>query len=274
MPFDPQRLLEPEALAPRLAGADAPLVVDVGAPERYAAAHLPGAVLVTPMELVDGRPPAAGRLPDADRLAELATRLGLAPEREVVIYDDEGGGWAGRLAWTLTVLGHERWAYLDGGLQAWHAAGLPLTREPGAPTPRPQTVTIHRDAIAETEDVLAALDDPEAVVWDARSPEEYAGRRRTAPRAGHVPGARNLEWTELMDPERALRLRRDAAERIRAAGIDLERTVITHCHSHHRSGLTWLVATLLGAPRVRAYHGSWSEWGFRDDVPVATGDEP
>ncbi|MEE4360289.1 MAG: sulfurtransferase [Pseudomonadales bacterium] len=279
MPFDPERLLQVEALPALLERTPAPCIIDVGSPDRYLRAHLPGAVLVTPMELVDGTPPAAGRLPELDRLQALAERLDLTPDRELVIYDDEGGGWAGRMAWTLDVLGHDRWRYLDGGLHAWQAAGLPLDRVPAAPPQRtgagaPVPVSLDRAPIAELEDVLAAIDDPRTSIWDARSAEEYRGERRTALRNGHIPGARHLDWLELVDPARAMRLRTDADTLIRARGIDLEGPVITHCHSHHRSGLTYLVARLLGARHLRAYHGSWSEWGNRDDVPVATGAAP
>lgn len=271
---DPDRLLTPEALE-KLPAASV-LLVDVGAPDRYAQGHLPGAVLVTPNELVDGRPPATGRLPGPDRLETLFSRIGLAPDLKVVAYDDEGGGWAGRLLWTLEVIGHHDWAYLDGGLHAWQASGRPLATEPTEREPTSVAIDIDRTHIAEAEDILAALerDDADLLVWDARSPAEYRGERKAAARAGHIPGAVNLDWLELMDRGRALRLRTDVAELLTERGITPEREIVTHCQTHHRSGLTWLVARLLGYPRVKAYHGSWSEWGNLEDTPVRQGDAP
>jgi thiosulfate/3-mercaptopyruvate sulfurtransferase len=118
--------------------------------------------------------------------------------------------------------------------------------------------------------VLAAIDDPGSVIWDARSEAEYLGLRSGSRRAGHVPGAVNLDWVELMDPPRQLRLIERLPALLAAHGITPDKQVITHCQSHHRSGLTYLAARLLGYPRVRAYHGSWSEWGNRDDTPVET----
>ncbi len=275
---DPDRLLTPEALSALLEHSSATriLLVDVGAPDRYARAHVPGAVLVTPAELVDGRPPASGRLPDEERLAALFSRLGLEPETRVIAYDDEGGGWAGRLIWTLEVVGHGNWAYLDGGLHAWHGAGLPLSAEAAEPTPGQFEVKMNAAPVAEAEDIMVALADrpDDLVVWDARSPEEYRGEKVAARRAGHIPGAVNLDWVELMDRDRHLRLREDLAAELEARGITPDKEVVTHCQTHHRSGLTWLAARLLGYPRLKAYHGSWGEWGNRDDTPITTGERP
>ena len=275
---DPDRLLTPEALSALLEHSSATriLLVDVGAPDRYARAHVPGAVLVTPAELVDGRPPASGRLPDEERLTALFARLGLDRETQVIAYDDEGGGWAGRLIWTLEVVGHDNWAYLDGGLHAWHGAGLPRSAEAAEPTPGQFEVKMNAAPVAEAEDIMVALADrpDDLVVWDARSPEEYRGEKVAARRAGHSPGAVNLDWVELMDRDRHLRLREDLAAELEARGITPDKEVVTHCQTHHRSGLTWLAARLLGYPRLKAYHGSWGEWGNRDDTPITTGERP
>jgi thiosulfate/3-mercaptopyruvate sulfurtransferase len=248
------------------------LLVHVGAADTFRLAHVPGAVLVQPGELIDGRPPASGRLPDVGRLTDLFRRLGYAPDLEIVVYDDEGGGWAGRFAWTLDVIGHHHWCYLNGGLAAWHQAGLPLEQGEGLiPEPSTASITIDPGPIAEAEDVMRAIDDPDQVIWDVRSAEEYAGLRSGSRRAGHVPGAVNLDWQLLKDPSRGLRLREDLADLLPRYGIDPGRQIITHCQTHHRSGLSYMVGRLLGYDRIRAYQGSWAEWGNRDDTPITTG---
>lgn len=267
------RLLEPETLA--ALDPEVLLLVHVAQAQAYRQAHLPGARLVEPAALVSGIPPAPGKLPDRSRLEALFSALGYTPQRHLVVYDDEGGGWAGRFIWTLDVIGHTHWSYLNGGLQAWQAAGLPLESGPGpAPAEVPVSLRLDPRPVAELADVLAAIDDDGQVIWDVRSAEEYRGEKSGSPRAGHIPTAVHLDWLELMDRSRQLRLRDNLEALLAAHGIDRHKRVITHCQSHHRSGLSYLVGRLLGFPEIRAYHGSWAEWGSRDDTPVATGSEP
>lgn len=250
------------------------LVAQVTSPDVYASGHVPGAVHVAPADLVSGIPPATGRLPDSESLTALFRRIGYTHGAEVVTLDDEGGGWAGRLAWTLDIIGNRNWRYLDGGLNAWVAAGLPIDREPARLAPSNVEVTVDTGPIAEAEDILDHLEDDDLVIWDCRSAAEFAGYRRAAVRAGHIPGAVNVDWLDLMDNERDLCLIEDLEAVLREHGIVSERDVITHCQTHHRSGLTYMAARLLGFPRIRAYHGSWSEWGNRMDTPVQTGPSP
>ncbi|MCY3622386.1 MAG: rhodanese-like domain-containing protein [Gammaproteobacteria bacterium] len=262
-------------LADRLANRERdkpkPLVAQVTSPEAYAAGHVPGAVHVGPGDLVSGIPPATGRLPNGDALTTLFRRIGYTHGTEVVTLDDEGGGWAGRLAWTLDIIGNRTWRYLDGGLAAWVAAGLPIDRAPVDVTPSDVEITVDTGPIAEAEDIIPRLQDRDLVIWDCRSAGEFAGHRRAAVRVGHIPGAVNLDWLEVMDGERNLCLVEDLEALLAKKGIVPERDVITHCQTHHRSGLTYMAARLLGFPRIRAYHGSWSEWGNRMDTPVQTG---
>ena len=263
-----------EELAERLDQGSNPsnlLIAQVTSPDVYAAGHVPGAVHVAPGDLVSGIPPATGQLPDRGALTALFRRIGYTHGAEVITLDDEGGGWAGRLAWTLDIVGNRNWRYLDGGLNAWAAAGLLVDRGPVRVSPSDVEVSIDTGPIAEADDLLGRLGDEDLVIWDCRSAAEFAGRRRTALRPGHIPGAVNLDWLDLMDDERDLRLVEDLEALLADYGVVRERDVITHCQTHHRSGLTYMAARLLDFPRIRAYHGSWSEWGNRPDTPVQTG---
>lgn len=263
-------IIEPEDLDPLLESRDELLLIDLCHPERYMGGHLPGAVYVHPQETLLGYPPAPGKLPTVEALQALTTRIGLTPDTHVVVYDDEGGGWAGRFIWLLDCIGHTRYSYLNGGWIAWQAEGHPLSTDVPEPVPSHYPVVVHPDPTATLEEVLNGLDADDPVIWDARSPEEYLGTRIAAAKAGHIPGARNLEWTRLMDPARHYRLRPldDLRALLDAQGIGEANTLITHCQTHHRSGLTYLVAKVLGYPRVRAYAGSWAEWGNHPDTPV------
>ncbi len=264
--------IEPMALN-EILSASAPaelLLLQVTSNEVFAQAHLPGAVLVTPKELVSGEPPAIGRLPTLAALNALFRRIGYTPEADVIVYDDEGGGWAGRMGWTLDVIGHRSWRYLNGGLQAWHGAGLAFAtglEEP--PLPSKVELAVDTTPIADLNDVLAAIDDPDTVIWDVRSAEEYRGEKQAAARSGHVPGAVNYDWLLLKDHEH--RLRANLGHHLAAIGVESSKRIITHCQTHHRSGLSYMVGRLLNFD-IRAYHGSWSEWGNREDTPIEVGE--
>lgn len=271
---DLPRLLEPAALHALLGRQDL-LIVAVCSEDRHRQSHVPGAVRIDPKQLQHGQPPAPGRLPDAAALGALFSSIGLTPDSQVVAYDDEGGAWAGRLLWTLAVLGHEHWSYLDGGILAWEDEGLPT--ESGPVTPQPSHYEAHPGTRyrIDTDTLLKSLADPKLLVWDARSHEEYTGEKAFSRRGGHIPGAVHLEFTDLMDHARARRLLPEARLRalLESRGMTPDKRIVTHCQTHRRSGLTWLAGTLLGYD-ISAYDGSWGEWGNRDDTPVHTGEKP
>jgi len=262
-------ILEPEELANLVETRDI-LLVDLSQPGNYAQAHIEGALHVHPSELIAGIKPAVGKLPGNEQLNRLFSRIGYRPEQQIVAYDDEGGGWAGRFIWTLDIIGHQHSAYLNGGIHAWVASGLPTTDIIPNPTPNPTEVTIDTRFIASKDEVLASLDDPDSIIWDARTAQEYTGAKVVAARGGRIPGAVNLEWTGAMDPDRQLRIRSDIVELLNSLGLSADKKIITHCQTHHRSGFTYLVGKSLGY-QIRAYDGSWSEWGNDPDTPVEVG---
>jgi thiosulfate/3-mercaptopyruvate sulfurtransferase len=263
-------ILEPAALS--LPAAEDVLVVDLCKPETYARGHVPGAVHLDYAWLTSSRPPVGGLLPDDSTLSSVLSAIGLTPDRHVIAYDDEGGGKASRLLWTLDVLDHRYFSLLDGGYRAWTEAELPLQTDPVVATPSKFTAAAGKSACAGRDYILGRIGAPDFALVDARTPEEYSGENRRADRGGHIPGAINFNWVRAMDPARALRLRprKELAGELAALGVTPDKEVVTYCHTHHRSSHTYIVLKSLGFGRIMGYPGSWSEWGNDPSTPIAS----
>ncbi|WP_027966438.1 sulfurtransferase [Halomonas halocynthiae] len=248
------------------------LIIDVPMKaDSYAQGHVPNALFLDHSRLLRGEGDIPNDVPNIDALSALFSSLGLTRDTHVIAYDDEGGGWAGRLLWTLELIGHQRYSYLNGGIHAWRASELPLSTQPHTPTPSNYqadiinpTVNIER---AELQDRLYEAD---LAIWDARSQEEFNGHKGNNKHLGHIPGAVNMNWTDVMDKDNHLRIRgyAELISELEAMGLTPDMEVATHCQSHHRSGFTWLVGRALGFNKIRGYAGSWNEWGNRDDTPI------
>ncbi|WP_303908634.1 sulfurtransferase [Thiohalomonas denitrificans] len=173
--------------------------------------------------------------------------------------------------WTLEILGFDRYSLLNGGLHAWAGEGFPLARTPTSTKPSGYrgSLNLESDAIADADYIQAHLHDPALALLDARSPAEYDGSKKFAARGGHIPGAVNMEWTEAIDQSRNLRLKDPAVLRacLENLGIRDDQTVVAYCQTHHRSAHTWFWLKWLGY-RAKGYHGSWSDWGNRPELPV------
>jgi thiosulfate/3-mercaptopyruvate sulfurtransferase len=262
-------LLEPDDLAARLGAPDL-LVVDLSKATTYAQYHVPGAVHLEYAQIIHGRPPTPGLLPDDAQLSRAFASIGLTPATHVVAYDDEGGGKAARLLWTLDVIGHAHASLLNGGLHAWANEGHTHNHAPVAVSPGNYTVTRTNQGFADKEYVLSRLGMPDVALLDARSAAEYSGVKTFAARAGHIPGAINIEWLEAMDQQRNLRLKpaKELHALFTARGVTPDKEVITYCQTHHRSAFSYLVLKSLGYPNIKGYAGSWSEWGNDPGTPV------
>ncbi len=249
---------------------DRVLIIDVSKAGIYHQQHIPGAAHIEYPRLTASRPPVMGLLPDAQHLSDLFSSIGLLPRHHVVAYDEEGGGKAARLLWTLDVIGHGGYSLLNGGLQAWAREGHPLDNAPAGITRQSYPVSIHQETYADSAYILAHLQDPAVQLLDARSPGEFAGTDVRARRGGHIPGAVNVEWTRAIDQKNNLRLRPQAEllDLYRGAGVDADKEIITYCHTHHRSAHTYIVLKWLGYQRVKGYPGSWSDWGNNPDTPI------
>jgi thiosulfate/3-mercaptopyruvate sulfurtransferase len=203
---------------------------------------------------------------------------GVSVDKPVVIYDHESGERAARAVWLLAVLGHPDVRLLDGGTQAWLAAGGKLQQVRQAPAPvdpakAPPTAPpfkgkIDLDLLATRFDVHDAIDDKSAVILDVRRESEYRGTEKRARRVGTIPGAVHVFWREHLDARGMYRPAEEIRRLYESKGVTPDKTVIPLCQGGYRSASTFIALRSLGYPRVKNYVSSWGEWGNREDSKI------
>ena len=244
-------------------------VVDMTDAKDYRRGHVPGAVHLS-LEAARVKVAAGGyRLPTADELARLVGDLGIGPDTHVVIYDDSGGLDAARFFFTLDVFSHRAVSILDGGIAAWRRGKLPLTIETARVARTAYRPVLLADRVASAEWVREHLTDATVALLDARTAAEYAGKDVRARRGGHIPGSVNVEWQQNLRPDGTFKSREELSAMYAAQAVTPDKTVVTYCQTHHRAAHSYFVLRLLGYPRLVGYDRSWSEWGNRDDLPIA-----
>ena len=239
----------------------------------FLAGHIPGAAFFDLDAVSDHTSPLPHMLPSPEDFASAMGALGVSNDVRVVVYDAAGLFSAPRLWWMLRIFGHEHVAILDGGLPKWTAEGRPLDKGEAHPTARVFTPHFNAAAVADVAQVRDALDSGSAQVLDARAAPRFLGQApepRAGLASGHMPGALNLPMTDLIADGRLKEP--DALEAaLTAIGVSSDKPVITSCGSGVSAAVITLALARLGRPIGRLYDGSWTEWGGRSDLPVATG---
>jgi thiosulfate/3-mercaptopyruvate sulfurtransferase len=243
-------------------------IIDVRPAEDYANGHIPGATHfdLFGLSLIDtSEAPLKAFMFMIHHVLELR---GVDENKQVVFYEANSGMRAARGVWFLEYYGHPNVKMLDGGFDAWKAAGAPVTTEATAPKAATFNSVESREVLATAEDVLRSLNKKEIAILDTRSRGEFLGTHVRAARGGAIPGAIHIEWTDNIAADGKFKPNAELQAMYEKAGITPDKEVVSYCQGGYRAAHSYVALRLLGFPRVRNYIGSWKEWGDRTDLPL------
>ncbi|MCC5933931.1 MAG: sulfurtransferase [Candidatus Cyclonatronum sp.] len=260
---------------PALLNSPDVVLVDMRA-EGFGEGHIPGAVWFGGIPaLVNSTHEVEHFLVDADDFQQLMRTIGVSNSSRIIAYDEGNGLGASRLFYALSLYGHENAAIVNGGIAAWKALEMPLENDAEIPAPGSFTVELNEARSCDITFLIGNLERDDLVILDARSPEEFDGTEARSERSGHIPGAVNLEWRNFVMIDEDVPFFRSSDEiaaLLAENGITPDKEVVTHCQSNVRGSHAFFTLRLMGYDSVRAYEGSWFEWGNRADTPI-TGSE-
>ena len=241
----------------------------------YDQGHIPGALAWNwQTELQDA---IRRDLAEPRAFEELLGKAGISPDTTIVLYGDNNNWFAAWAFWQLKYYGHEKALIMNGGRKKWLEEKRPLTAEkPSYPATTYKVKTSNASIRAKRDHVFAALDNRTAKLVDVRSVDEYTGKiiappgmTETAQRAGHIPGAANIPWSQAVNEDGTFKSADALKQLYSSKGITGDTEVIAYCRIGERSSHTWFVLKyLLGFEKVRNYDGSWTEWGNLIGAPI------
>jgi thiosulfate/3-mercaptopyruvate sulfurtransferase len=268
----PELLITPAQLREQIARGGL-VVLHVGERADYNAGHIPGARFF-PYDAVSRQNEGMMlELPPAAKLDSLFESLGISDESHVVLY--WGKDWYSpttRVFLTLDYLGlGDRTSILNGGFAAWRSSGGQVTTEVPQVVRGSLTVRPKPDVIVDARMVRAAIGDGRTVIIDARDQRFYTGAAEGMHvREGHVPGARNIPYTALIDDSGEFRPREQLETILDAAGAAAGKRIIGYCHIGQQATMVYFAGRLLGRD-VHLYDGSWDEWSRKAELPIEVG---
>jgi thiosulfate/3-mercaptopyruvate sulfurtransferase len=245
--------------------------------KEFAAARIPGARYFDIDEVADPDSDLPHMVPGPVRFSKLMAALGVSDDSRVVFYDQKGLASAARGWWLMRLFGHEGAAVLDGGLPKWRREGRPTEagEPPAPPSPGRFAADFRADRVRGIGDMkrIVRQGSGEALILDARSKGRFDGSApelRPGLPSGHMPGAANLPYSELLNADGTMLAPAALRARFEAAGVEAERPVVASCGSGVTACILSLGLVRAGFPEAAVYDGSWTEWASRPETPKAT----
>ena len=236
----------------------------------YRSGHIPGALFFDIAALSDPTSPLPHMMPRPEAFAVAMRELGVHQDRHLVVYDEGNLFSAPRAWWMLRTFGVENVSILAGGLAGWQRDELPL-QEGEVELPEGEfDVKFTAEKVVRLTDVLLASHERTAQIVDARPAPRFnaeADEPRPGLKRGHIPGALNVPWTELVR-EGELKTTDELDVIFFSHGVSFDRPIIASCGSGVTAAVVVLALATLDVPNVALYDGAWSEWGARNDLPV------
>ena len=248
---------------------------DRDAEAEYENAHIPGARFFDINSISDQRSDLPHMAPPNEKFMSRLRAMGVGDGHQVVVYDTHGLFSAARVWWLFRLMGHDDIAVLDGGLPKWLAEEREVEDMPPVVRDRHMTVRRQNQMVKDVTQVAAAAKLGDHTILDARAAERFRGdapEPREGLRKGHIPGSRNVPYTDLLNPDGTMKDQDALRAVFDAAGADLSKPVITTCGSGTTAAIINLALERIGVFDHALYDGSWVEWGAFPTVPVATGD--
>ena len=251
------------------------IIFHVGSSRRdYAKGHIPRARFLWTVSLSTTTEDLTLELPPEEQADSVLKNLGVSDSVRIVLYFAGGSVTpTTRVYLTLEYLGLAgKVSLLDGGLDAWKSEGRQMTAESVRHASGTYAPRLHPEVVVNADWVAAHLNDKSVAIVDARGSQFYRGHGGGMPRAGHIPGAVNIEFSSLVDSTNKLKDRRELEHIFEGAGVRHGVTVVAYCHIGQQASLVYFVARYLGY-EARLYDGSFEDWSSRDDLPVVNPSE-
>lgn len=241
----------------------------------YLEEHIPGALRFDIDEIADTNSSLPHMLPSPEKFSSRVRKMGIGDGTRIVCYDTQNMYSASRAWWMFRVMGHDDVVILNGGLMKWDAEQRPLASgEPMRRTERHFTPRRNSGLVRDLDDVKHILSNHSMQIVDARNEPRFKGAApepREAKRLGHIPGSKNLPFSQLVTPEHTLKQPAEIRAVFEAAGVDIMKPVVATCGSGVTACMVALGLAVLGHEQTSVYDGSWAEWNEQADLPVEQG---